>query len=212
LIIALVGVHGVGKTTTAIKLREYGFKLEPLEAIHLVGGLDPVQRQTLFFTTYVSCFLKAVGRGGERIVFDSHPVLVLPYTEYWLGRAGLSADEIKRVLDSFQRVLSILPPIDLLVYMKPSKMSIIVERLLSRARPNAREEADLNYLTFIDKRLRYYLNAYSSLLAKRIIVVDGSLEVDKRVQRVLEEAVGESKKVLARRNIEQKTKNAYNSS
>ncbi len=200
MIVALVGVHGVGKTTTAIRLRKYGFKLEPLEAIHLVDGLDPVQRQTLFFTTYVSGFLKAVGRGGERIVFDSHPILVLPYTEYWLGRAGLGADEIKRVLDSFQRVLSILPRIDLLVYMKPSSMDIIVKRLLSRARPNAREEAKLDYITFIDKRLRYYLNTYSSLLAKRTVVVDGSLEVNERVKHLLAEIREESKKVLTRNN------------
>ena len=65
--IAFVGVHGSGKTTTALALdvllRRYGYSvsLVEIEAIDEVAGLDPISRQLYFISKYtlsvLYCFI-----------------------------------------------------------------------------------------------------------------------------------------------------------
>ena len=185
--IAFIGVHGIGKTTTAKALENYGFRMVPLEAIHLIEGLDPISRQVLYFTTYVSDFLKASSSLVDDIAFDSHPLLVLPYTEYWLSKAGVAVEDLRRTLDSFLRVLLILPKVDVLFYLRMTSLDKVVERLRMRSRRNLSEEADREYLEFIDNRTRYYVRRYGERVACRVVEVDGSLEVDDRVEIALRE-------------------------
>ena len=54
MIVSLIGVHGVGKTYTArILSSSYGFKHKTIEVIEAAYGLDPVNMQLLFFSSYV---------------------------------------------------------------------------------------------------------------------------------------------------------------
>ncbi len=185
--IAFIGVHGIGKTTTAKMLENYGFRMVPLEAIHLIEGLDPISRQLLYFTTYVSDFLKASSSIIEDLAFDSHPLLVLPYTEYWLSKAGVAKEDLSRTLDSFLRVLLILPKVDVLFYLRMTSVEKVIERLKMRGRRNLSEEADREYLKFIDERAKYYVKIYGDKVACRVVEINGSLEVNERVEIVLRE-------------------------
>lgn len=180
--VALVGVHGSGKTTTARLLAVGGgLRLRGLEAIEVAFGLPPVERQTLFLTTYVNSFLSALNTGeAGGLVFDSHPIVVLPYTEYWLARGGLGAGRVREVLGAFERIIALLPPVDLMVYLKADDTSVIVERVRRRARFSAAEEAREDYIEYIDRRLNTLLNHSGNSLARHTLTIPASLEAEER--------------------------------
>ncbi len=183
--ISFVGVHGIGKTTTAKYFSRKGFKLRAVEAIHLAYGLEPVQRQTLFFTKYVSDFLLALNKiGNNMLVFDSHPLVVLPYTEYWLRKSGLDKKRIEEVVLSFSKIIELLPKVDLLVFLKTTSFDTVVERILSRDRFSSIEEIDRDYIRFIDERIGHYLRIYKDVLAKDYLEINGTLEITDRAKIV----------------------------
>ncbi len=185
--VSFVGVHGSGKTTTAKRAVKDGFRMQSVEAIDIAFGLPPVERQTLFFTTYVNSFLAALNTSDDvKLVFDSHPLVVLPYTEYWLRKGGFTPAKIEQVLDAFVKIIELLPPVDLMVYLEADDLDIIVERVKRRARFSVSEEARADYIEFVDQRLGEYLRSIGARLARSIIRIRASEEVDKRYSRVRE--------------------------
>lgn len=189
--IAFIGVHGVGKTRTAEILAKMGYIYQPLEVIEEAYGLNPLERQLLFFLSFTKEYLKALRRYKARVVFDSHPLLVIPYTEYWLRRAGYSWDGIARLTRIMLETVLLLPRINLLVYIKPRSMDTVVKRLHMRKRFNVEEEANTEYIEYIDHRTEFYLNKYSHRLAARTLVVEAEIEADKRAEIVHETLSGE---------------------
>ncbi len=184
--IAFIGVHGIGKTTTARSLNKHGFRYKPVEAIHVAYGLKPIERQTLFFVKYVYDFLSMLSRAeGKNVVFDSHPLITLPYTEYWLSRSGVGASNIKKTISSFTSILGLLPSIDMIVYLKMNRIDVVVERILSRKRFSASEEIDPDYIRFIDERLGDYMSEQCPNLARRCLEMDGTLELQARKEKIL---------------------------
>lgn len=197
--IAFIGVHGSGKTTTARYFNKYGFKSQSVEAIHKAFGLEPIQRQTLFFTTYVSSYLSGLNENrNQKIVFDSHPLIVLPYTEYWLLKGGFPKDTVEDVVKSFLNIVLMLPKVDLMVYLKGEKTDVIIDRILKRARFSTKEEANAEYVEFIDKKIQSYLNRYGEKIAKNLLVVDATIELFERA-KVIEEWLINNKFVLAKK-------------
>ena len=185
--VSFVGVHGSGKTTTAKRAVKDGFRMQSVEAIDIAFGLPPVERQTLFFTTYVNSFLAALNTSDDaKLVFDSHPLVVLPYTEYWLRKGGFTPAKIEQVLDAFVKIIELLPPVDLMVYLEADDLNIVVERVKRRARFSVSEEARVDYIEFIDQRLSEYLRSIGGRLARNIIRIRASEEVEKRYSRVRE--------------------------
>lgn len=185
--VSFVGVHGSGKTTTARRAVRDGFRMQSVEAIDIAFGLPPVERQTLFFTTYVNSFLAALNTSDDvKLVFDSHPLVVLPYTEYWLRKGGFTPSKIEQVLDAFAKIIELLPPVDLMVYLEADDLDIVVERIKRRARFSVSEEARVDYIEFIDQRLSEYLGSMGGRLARSIIRIRASEEVEKRYSKVRE--------------------------
>ena len=182
--IAFIGVHGVGKTRTAEILSKMGYAYQPLEVIEEAYGLNPLERQLLFFLSFTKEYLKALRRYKTRVVFDSHPLIVIPYTEYWLRRAEYSWDEITKLTRIMLETVLLLPKIDLLVYIKPRKYDTVVKRLHLRRRFNVEEEADPEYIEYIDRRTNLYINKYSHKLALRMLTIDAEIEAEERAEIV----------------------------
>ena len=187
LTISFVGAHGSGKTTTARRAVKDGFRMQSVEAIDLAFGLPPVERQTLFFTAYVNSFLSALNTTEPGVlVFDSHPLVVLPYTEYWLSRGGLDRDRVDQVLEAFGSIIALLPPVDLMVYLEADDIDVLVERVKRRARFSVAEEARADYIEFVDRKLRDYLQRLGPSLARYTLTVKASLELEERYGLVKE--------------------------
>ncbi len=182
--IAFIGVHGAGKTRTAEILAKLGYVYQPLEVIDEAYGLNPLERQLLFFLSFTKEYLKALRRHRAHVVFDSHPLLVIPYTEYWLRRAGYTWNEVSRLTRIMLETVLLLPKIELLVYIKPRNIDTIVKRLYLRRRFNVEEEANPEYIEYIDSRTGFYVKKYSSRLALKTIVIDAEVEAEKRAEIV----------------------------
>jgi len=190
--IAFIGVHGVGKTRTAEVLSRMGYVYQPLEVIDEAYGLNPLERQLLFFLSFTGEYLKALKRYKTRVVFDSHPLIVIPYTEYWLRKAKYSWDEITRLIRIMLETILVLPKIDLLVYIKPRKYDTVVKRLYLRRRFNVEEEANPEYIEYIDRRVNFYVDKYADRIASRTITIDAEVEVEERARIVYEMVLGKS--------------------
>jgi len=186
--VAIVGVHGVGKSYTAQQLEDvYGFRYARLEAIFEARGLKPTERQVLFFSKFVSGYLEETAKCfgcGRPLVFDSHPLLVLPYTEWWLGRAGRPPEEVEALVQAFKQVVRNLPKLTMLVYLKPATIETVLERIKSRSRFNFREELDEEYVTYIDARTEELVAKEGPRLAERVLVIKAELEGRERAARI----------------------------
>jgi len=159
MIISLVGVHGVGKTRTArVLAKVYNFKHRSIEAIDSAYGLDPVSRQLMFLSVYVKRFLDIhrewLSSPNCNIVVDSHPLLVLPYTEYWLMNAGLERREINDIISGMTTLIKRLPKVDAIVYISPTNIYTVLKRISIRNHFNIAEELKRNYVEFIDSWLK----------------------------------------------------------
>lgn len=188
LTVAIVGVHGVGKSYTAQQLEDlYGFRYVRLEAICEAQGLHPTQRQVLFFSKFVSEYVEKTAKHSNSkrpIVFDSHPLLVLPYTEWWLSKAGKSPHEIEELVQAFKHIVRNLPKLTMLVYLKPATIDTVIERIKSRSRFNFHEELDEEYVTYIDARTEELVAREGPKLAERVLLVKAELEGRERATRI----------------------------
>ncbi len=185
-VVSVVGVHGSGKSTVARLLGEaYGFRVCSLEAIEDVAGMDPVSRQLLFFSRFVHEYLRCL-RWGGRVVVDSHPLVVVAYTGWWLNGHPLAGV----VRESMARLVSLLPPVDLLVLLQPVRVETVLERVRARGRPNAAEEADPLYALYVAEELARLVRRLGSRLARKVLVVPAELEAWERARIVYEAVSG----------------------
>ncbi len=178
--IAIVGVHGVGKTATAQVLAKRGYYYQQLEVIDEAYGLNPLERQLLFFLSYTREYLKATTRVKSYTVFDSHPLLVVPYTEYWLKQQDYTDIEIRKLTKMMIDTIMFLPKTTLLVYLRPYSLETVVKRLKLRRRFNLDEEAKLDYIEFIDRRTRFYVELLGKRIAREVLVVEAEKEAYER--------------------------------
>ncbi len=186
--VAIVGVHGVGKSYTAQQLEDvYGFRYARMEAIFEARSLKPVERQVLFFSKFVSKYLEEMVKSagcGRPLVFDSHPLLVLPYTEWWLSRAGMPPEDIDALTRAFKLVIKSLPKLTMLVYLRPESVETVIERIRGRSRFNFHEELDEDYVTYIDVRTGELVARDGPALASRVLVIRAELEGRERAARI----------------------------
>lgn len=181
MLVALVGVHGVGKTTTAKAMEKRGWAYIPIAVPSDAQLFQPMSRQIFFFSQYVLAFLRAVQaqRKHDYIVIDSHPLLVLPYTLYWVGDDGL--------IDAMSVVIERLPKVDLLAYLYPERIETVLERVIARGR-NLGEEVDEGYISFVNEYLRLFIDKMGSNIARKTVFIPAELEVKQRVKLVEEAA------------------------
>lgn len=183
--ISFFGVHGSGKTLTAKFLLSQleNSKYVPLEAIGEVKGLDPIQRQTLYFTTYVRQYLKN-SHTEHPVIFDSHPALTIPYTDYWIKDSYRK----RKIMEAFQIVVENLPKTDYLVYLRTFDVELVRERIFSRTDTfrDKSEEANPEYIKAIMIKVEEYLKLHGSKIAHSIIVIPAEIEVDERAKKILE--------------------------
>ena len=178
--IAIVGVHGVGKTATAQVLAKRGYYYQQLEVIDEAYGLNPLERQLLFFLSYTREYLKATTRVKGYTVFDSHPLLVVPYTEYWLRQQGYTDPEIRKLTKMMVDTILFLPKTTLLVYLRPRSLETVVKRLKLRRRFNLEEEARQDYIEFIDRKTRFYVELLGKHIARETLVIEAEREAYER--------------------------------
>ena len=176
--VALVGVHGVGKTTTA---RALGYPVRYVEAYHMVAGLPPRHRQLVFFLEFAWALLEAAGSREQVLVLDNHPLLVLPYTDYFVGDNGLT-----RAMES---MLLQLPRVNLLVLLDPADTETVLERIVMRGR-NVEEEAVREYVEYITARTREYFNRLGRRIAEDVFIVPAERDVEERVRIIRDRILG----------------------
>ncbi len=182
--VAIVGVHGVGKTATALVLAKRGYVYQQLEVIDEAYGLNPLERQLLFFLSYTREYLKATTRVKGYTVFDSHPLLVVPYTEYWLKQQNYTDIEIRKLTKMMLDTILFLPKTTLLVYLKPTHTETVIKRLKYRRRFNVEEEARREYIEFIDRRTKFYVELLGKRIAREILVIEAEKEAHERADLI----------------------------
>ena len=182
--IALIGVHGIGKSTTArILSSSLDIPHIEIEAISKAHGLQPELRQALFFAEYLSKYIQAVGRNGA-VVIDSHPLIVIPYNNYWLGKVAGKQDLANTFSKAMIDILTNLPKIDLLVEIRPLIIDTVLDRIKTRGRFNLSEEENREYVTFIASQIRHLVIKYGSLIAKEVITIPAEVEAEKRAELI----------------------------
>lgn len=185
--IGLIGVHGVGKTTTAKLLSKMlNTKHCEIEVISKAYGMSPVPRQVMFFTEYTSKYVDIITRESSVIV-DSHPLIVVPYTDYWVGKRGNDPKTASVLRDSMINMLTLLPKLDILVEIRPASSSTVISRVKTRRRFNLAEEANTEYIEFILERMKKYVEEYGLLLAKKVITVSAEIAPELRAETIVSE-------------------------
>lgn len=183
--IGLIGVHGVGKTTTAKELRNLlGLPHEEIEVISRAHGLDPVSRQVKFFTDYTSRYIDVISE-NESVIVDSHPLIVVPYTDYWIGEVNGNREVARELVDSIISTLKHLPKLDALVEIRPSTPSTVIRRVKHRGRFNVREEENKEYIEYITSKIKYYVDKYGKLFSNKVIVVKAEIDPELRARSIL---------------------------
>ncbi len=172
MIVSLVGAHGVGKTTVGkLVARRLGMYFIDLECILDAHKLPPKLRQLMFLSKFMLDFLKGVGK-YDNVIFSSHPIMVPIYTEYWVNR---------REAEYMYELVSKLPRVDMMIVLH-APPHVIRGRILGRGRPVVDEEANIDYIRFIQDRtlaLQHRLRR----LASNVVLVD----TNKTLRSVIEE-------------------------
>ena len=189
MIVALLGVHGVGKSHTAKILSKRGFKHRTIEVIDLVSGFSPLNRQLFFFASYVQEYLsiwKEYKDTGEHIVIDTHPLIVLPYTIYWLRYGGVGEHEITDIVSAMFTLIMKLPKPDVLVLIHPNNIETVLETISERNRTNVSEELNKEYVTFITNWLYTSFKIIGGEIAKNSVIIPAEWEGEERVAAIIE--------------------------
>ena len=174
MIISLVGVHGVGKSTIGrLVAKKMGLNFIDLECIEDAYKLSPQSRQLMFFSTFVLEYLKGVSKGVP-VLFSSHPAMVPIYTEYWAGRV-----EARHMFS----LISKLPKADLILILF-APLEVIRKRIILRGRVTSKEEADSRYIYYIQNRV-LSLTPYFKALAGKVETVDTNKALMKAVNEVI---------------------------
>ena len=188
--IAFTGVHGSGKSTTAVKLAEvlskrYGYRVlvVEVEAIgdSIVDHGSPVERQMYFASKFTAQYLYHYYDGYDYILYTSHPVMTVPYTEYWCKNPALTI--------MCACIAEMLPKPDLIVHLsveKPEDYEIIRQRILSRQDRDTEVEANPDYIKYIADMSKVHVRAYTMTLGIPLLEIPARLEVGERVQRIIE--------------------------
>ncbi len=173
MIVSLVGAHGVGKTTVGkLVAKRLGMYFIDLECIYDAHALSPHVRQLMFLSSFTLDFLKGVCKYSN-VIFSSHPIMVPIYTEYWVNR---------KEAEYMYEIVSKLPKVDLMIVLH-APPQVIRERILNRGRPVVDEEANVDYIAFIQNRVLALVHKLRKL-AKEVILVDTNTTLRKVVENV----------------------------
>jgi len=204
MIVAFAGVHGSGKTTTARRLCELledhaGLECRciELEAIGDVRGLNAVARQLLFASKFTYHYVMGMSSKADVIVYTSHPVMVIPYTAYWLVKTGVSDEVIVKSLLYIKGIIDLLPPPDILVYLRVAdniSVDIIRSRIIRRGElekdeRNVEEEANPLYIKAISLLTDHVIDVYRRR-NWNILDVEARLEADMRARVIYDSVLG----------------------
>ena len=188
--IAFTGVHGSGKSTTAEVLAKVLSKkykrsaqVVEVEAIddEIVKRGKPKERQLYFIAKFTAQYLYHYYDDYSYILYTSHPIMTIPYTEYWCR------DNTRLIIHSC--IAELVPPPDLIVHLtvdNPEDYDIIRQRILGRLGRNTSEEAKPEYIEYIAKTSRKYVKSYATRTETPILEIPARLEVDDRVQKIIE--------------------------
>jgi len=185
--VAIVGVHGVGKTATAAMLEGLGYRYVKVEAIDFAQPLPPIHRQLFFYTKYVADFIREMYQPTKKPkVFDSHPLVVIPYTQYWLMKNGHSEKDVAKLTNALETILLNMPRVSLLVALRPRNISTVLTRIKMRQRFNSREELDIRYVTFVNDGILSLVEKVGKKIAFRTYVVEAEKEMEIRARIINE--------------------------
>jgi len=183
--ITFLGSHGIGKTTTASYLADVlGYKLVRLEIIDEIVKLrieDKLIRQLLFITHYIRDFITSY-YAYNNIIYDSHPLLVLSYCYWWYHKTRDT--KLKEFIKDLLNLLNYLPVVDVGIVLEAKDISVVLDRIKHRSRANVDEEAEAEYVKFIDKETKEIVK-HKHFLFKELLFVNGCLELNDRCKIIL---------------------------
>ena len=163
-IIFLYGVHGSGKTLLGeIFSEDEGLEYVKADAIEMqqdVTRLSPLERQLMFKSLAEASYVKAfsLASKGYNVIVDFGPFQIIPYVRWWVKdeeKASEIETNIKSTYRLFRKLYRDVRVLHVfLVVNRENGYDIIVSRILKRNRPNVSEEADVEYIKFIDNSLK----------------------------------------------------------
>ena len=188
--IAFTGVHGSGKSTTAEVLAKVLSKkykrsaqVVEVEAIddEIVKRGKPKERQLYFIAKFTAQYLYHYYDRYDYILYTSYPVVTIPYTRYWCPRHS--------ELRIYSHITKLVPPPDLIVHLQvdlPRDYEILRQRIINRYGRNKTEELNPEYIEYIAKELTEQIRRHAKHNKIEIIEIPARLEVDERVQKIIE--------------------------
>ena len=188
--IAFTGVHGSGKSITAEELaralsKKYGYKVlvVELEAIEdeVVKRGSHDERQLYFISKFTMQYLYHYYDNYDYILYTSYPMVTIPYTEYWCK------DNISLIVYSF--ITWLVPPPNLIVHLRvslPRDYEMLRQRIMSRYGRDKGEELNAEYIGFVAKKLEKYVRSYAKRNNVEMIEIPARLDVNERVQKIME--------------------------
>ncbi len=193
-LIYLYGVHGVGKTTLAdvishIERIPY-YQTDAIE-VEDATSYSPVERQLLFSLNFLKEIVK-IASNVETALVDFGPYQMIPYIEWWVGKENKEkAEELKEfLLESYERIKKIAEwdtqEAHVFILAKEDELEKLIERIKRRDRKNVKEEIDLEYISYVNRRfheLADELNAY------KIYTNEDFGKVYSELRKVIEEII-----------------------
>jgi len=108
-------------------------------------------------------------------------MVTIPYTEYWCK------DNISLIVYSF--ITWLVPPPNLIVHLRvslPRDYEMLRQRIMSRYGRDKGEELNAEYIGFVAKKLEKYVRSYAKRNNVEMIEIPARLDVNERVQKIME--------------------------